>query len=478
MKHNFLSVLFVLLFSLPSLAQERRPEGGGNFEFAAHDEMSDAQRKDIIRQLQISENTLVEKGILSKQVVNPDAPTAFSTLFQWPMRLKAGLTDPSYYGISNFVDHNPAFVGFLRDYNCGTRTYDVSGYNHTGTDFFTYPFAWSKMANNQVEVIAAAPGTILFKSNGNFDQNCSFCTSACSWNAVYIKHADGSVAWYGHLKNNSITSKAVGASVATGEYLGVVGSSGNSTGPHLHFEVYTNSSYTNLVDPWGGSCNSLNSSSSWAAQKPYYDPAPLKCMTHSPAPVQSQCAGGEAVNAKTAFRPGASFFAAAYYRDQQNGGLAQYRIVQPNGVNWVTWNQTFNAYSSASWWYWNWILPNPAQLGTWRFETTYAGKTISQNFTVSITAPLRAETVPPVEAIITLSPNPTTSQLSVSSAALTPSATIEVVSEFGLPVLRQKAGVAAKGNTILNVSQLTPGTYYVQIKEKGTVTAKSKFLKQ
>ena len=43
-------------------------------------------------------------------------------------------------------------------------------------------------------------GIIIGKDDGNFDQNCAFCTSSCSWNAVYIQQADGSIAWYGHLK--------------------------------------------------------------------------------------------------------------------------------------------------------------------------------------------------------------------------------------------------------------------------------------
>lgn len=487
MKHIFSClrvwpVLLLLFISAGNaMAQERQPTGGSRAEFSCNDVLTDEQRKLIINSLQESEQKLVAKGILPAVSPTDVSPDAFTTFFQWPLRLKAGLTDPGYYGISNFVDHNASNPGFIRDYNCGSRTYDISGYNHKGTDIFTWPFAWNKMATNAVEVIAAAPGTILLKSNGNFDQNCAFCSGPCNWNAVYIKHADGSVAWYGHLKNNSLTAKAVGASVAVGEYLGVVGSSGNSTGPHLHFEVYTNSAYTNLIDPWQGGCNTLNATSWWAAQKPYYDPAPLKVMTHFPAPVQSQCAGGEFMNLKTAFRPGATFYAAAYYRDQQNGTTAQYRIIQPNGVTWVSWNQTFNAYYNASWWYWTWILPNPAQLGTWRFEATYAGKTISQNFTVSLTAartgdvPVAEEEAPPV---ISLTPNPARNTVQVNSNALTPASVVQVVNNFGVTVLQQKTGSGVSGNISLPVAQLVPGMYYVKVLEQGRVTASANFVKE
>ena len=100
---------------------------------------------------------------------------------------------------------------------------------------YTWPFSWYKMDHDQVKVVAAADGVIIYKSDGNFDKNCGFNND--NWNAVYVEHADGSVAWYGHLKNGSLSTKAVGESVSSGEYLGIVGSSGSSTGPHLHFEV-------------------------------------------------------------------------------------------------------------------------------------------------------------------------------------------------------------------------------------------------
>jgi hypothetical protein len=44
------------------------------------------------------------------------------------MRKKAGLTDPDFYGISNYVDENSTSI--IKDYNCGSRSYD----GHLGTD--------------------------------------------------------------------------------------------------------------------------------------------------------------------------------------------------------------------------------------------------------------------------------------------------------------------------------------------------------
>ena len=155
------------------------------------------------------------------------------------------------WSISNYVDHNSAYPNQLQDYNCGTKTYDTSsGYNHQGIDIFTWPFTWKMVDDNSVEIIAAAPGQIIAKGDGQFDRSCGFNNNP--WNAVYVRHGDGSVAWYGHMKNGSLTTKNVGDFVNLGEYLGIVGSSGNSTGPHLHFEVYQNDTYTNLIDPYTG----------------------------------------------------------------------------------------------------------------------------------------------------------------------------------------------------------------------------------
>lgn len=65
----------------------------------------------------------------------------------------------------------------------------------------------------------------MYKQTGQYDRNCAN-TEGLDWNAVFIRHSDGSVAWYGHLKNATITTKNVGQTVAQGEFLGFVGSSG------------------------------------------------------------------------------------------------------------------------------------------------------------------------------------------------------------------------------------------------------------
>ncbi len=61
---------------------------------------------------------------------------------------------------------------------------------------------------------------------------------------------------YDHLKNGSILVKP-GDYVVAGQKIAEVGSAGRTSGPHLHFEVW--SDYYKPIDPWSASCG-LNES--------------------------------------------------------------------------------------------------------------------------------------------------------------------------------------------------------------------------
>ncbi|MFR9755096.1 murein hydrolase activator EnvC family protein [Streptomyces sp. TR06-5] len=63
---------------------------------------------------------------------------------------------------------------------------------------------------------------------------------------VVIRHRDGMYTQYGHLSSVSV---GVGAQVSAGQQIGLSGSTGNTTGPHLHFEVRIGPDYGSDVDP-------------------------------------------------------------------------------------------------------------------------------------------------------------------------------------------------------------------------------------
>lgn len=82
--------------------------------------------------------------------------------------------------------------------------------------------------------LAAAQGTpILSVALGTVTVNASDPAGYGNW--IEIKHKNGKSTRYGHMKDKS--PLAVGVEVKQGQVIGAVGSTGSSTGPHLHFEV-------------------------------------------------------------------------------------------------------------------------------------------------------------------------------------------------------------------------------------------------
>ena len=64
--------------------------------------------------------------------------------------------------------------------------------------------------------------------------------------SILIKDADGTYALYGHLSQIFVQQ---GQSIATGSNIGRTGNTGNSTGPHLHFELRKTAKYGSDIDP-------------------------------------------------------------------------------------------------------------------------------------------------------------------------------------------------------------------------------------
>jgi N-acetylneuraminic acid mutarotase len=159
----------------------------------------------------------------------------------------------------NYVDEDRETNAVL-DWACGSFSYNT----HEGTDIPLLHFA---QQDHGVDVIAADGGIVIFTEDGNFDRNTAWSATARS-NAVVIMHPSGLATGYFHLRNGSV-SVEVGEVVSRGQRLGQVASSGSSTGPHLHFQVYDLS--VRFVDPWsntsGSNCG--GDVSLWIDQAPY-----------------------------------------------------------------------------------------------------------------------------------------------------------------------------------------------------------------
>ncbi len=125
-------------------------------------------------------------------------------------------------------------------FDCGA-TFTCSNGNHTnthtGNDAFAYDFAMPRgttvraMRRGRVHRVrnVSRPGDYCYDSG---DRRC-----ANSANTVEIRHSDGTIGLYMHLREGTV---AAGADVAQGQVIGVSGNSGWSTGPHTHVQVQQN----------------------------------------------------------------------------------------------------------------------------------------------------------------------------------------------------------------------------------------------
>lgn len=309
----------------------------------------------------------------------------------WPMGPATGAS-AEWHATSGYVDLNPAFPGQLRDYTCGTRTYDTAaGYNHRGIDYVPWPFPWHLMDNAPVDIRAAAPGTLIEKRDGAYDR-------ACNWdgpdnaNYVIVLHADGSIARYLHMKLGSVTARPIGSAIAAGEVIGKVGSSGISKLPHLHFELRaTNHVNAPVIEAHQGACNA--SGSTWANQRPYREPLLMRLSTHSADPHYPTCPDTtEIARFKDRFQPGESMTFLAAYRDLQRGQASQFRVIDADGGVFASWSfdsandpEVTTDYVSGGYWTWSHLLPANARHGLWTYEADFQGKTTRHDFRVGNT---------------------------------------------------------------------------------------------
>ena len=308
----------------------------------------------------------------------------------WPLQPASGFAPFGYYGTGYFVDHDPRFPNLLQDYTCGERTYDLdSGYNHAGTDYYLWPYPWLMMDDELIQIVAAAPGVIAEKIDGNFDRDCAIAGNG-GFNAVFVQQDDGFTAWYLHMKNGSLTIKSVGERVDAGEYLGLVGSSGPSSLPHLHFELHDGSG--NIVDPLHGECNSVPDR--WIVPQSYESPRIDTLSTHSAEPTFVTCGvdNGQPVHEdphfQDSFAGGETLWAFASYSDHRNGEITHFSVIEPNGDILTSWDFDLASqalprpFYSGTGFDWSVTLPADAASGTWMLQAEFSGRAYQHPFQV------------------------------------------------------------------------------------------------
>jgi hypothetical protein len=462
--HQQLKTLALVVFIFTSFQLQAQvlnePEEEHSADFA--EEPGPARPCISAEEYEAMEKTLQENYLMLG--LDQKAINTMTTKFAWPLRQANGLNDCSYFNIRNFVDQDTT-ADSTRDWNCGQITYD----GHKGVDIRPYPYMFYKMDNNQVEVVAAAPGTIVSKADGNVDRNClGFNGPPLPANFIVIRHQDGSTARYFHLKKNSVTSKVIGQTVVAGEYLGVVGSSGISTNPHLHFEVLKTSSTSQYVDPFGGSCNAANDSSLWINQLPYIDPGIMKVSVHSISPVFPPCPETETPNEDSCYWGGDTAKFYIFVRYPRNATTAAMRILRPDGSVYASWTRTFTSNALLSRWWWTRTLPS--ETGTYVFEAEYDGELCTTPFKINclLTDTRKKEHMPGTLFF----PNPISTRSAIQFEPALKGATLLIYNALGIVVQRQSNFTGS--SLSLQNTLLQAGVHYIQISDglSGTVPVK------
>ena len=193
----------------------------------AQQEKDIAEAASVIASLQgdISSNSsLLSQLSEQEKQLNADIQKKVDELNKQQEANKGNNGSGSTVGTGNLVW--PSYCTYITSRQ-GPRTHPITGEyrNHGGTDIG---------ASYGSAIYAADSGTVVRSADG--------------WNGgwgnyVMIDHGNGMQTLYAHMSSRAVS---VGQTVSRGQTIGYVGSTGMSTGAHLHFELYINGS---RIDP-------------------------------------------------------------------------------------------------------------------------------------------------------------------------------------------------------------------------------------
>lgn len=129
---------------------------------------------------------------------------------------------------SGFAWPTPGFTYLSSEWYEDREVYNHGGIDIAGAGIMGTP------------VVAAADGTVIASNSScthNWGKSYSCGCGGGYGNYVMISHAGGKMTVYGHLTSLTVST---GQTVSRGQVIGYVGSTGNSTGPHLHYECRLN----------------------------------------------------------------------------------------------------------------------------------------------------------------------------------------------------------------------------------------------
>lgn len=135
------------------------------------------------------------------------------------------LPEDEYIGTGTYVWPVPGFYYLSSEWNEDRQTYNHGAIDIAGSGI------------HGAAVVSASGGTVIFAYDGcvhDYGKDYSCGCGGGYGNYVMVDHGDGRSTLYAHLSRVDV---AVGQAVSAGQQLGAVGSTGHSTGAHLHYET-------------------------------------------------------------------------------------------------------------------------------------------------------------------------------------------------------------------------------------------------
>ena len=179
------------------------------------------QFKNLLKSLSINIgnniNTRIENVLLNRNTVSPDSPLFFKLLTE-----RVNLTKDLRLAL-NFIPLKAPMDYYYISSKYGYRKDPITKKKrfHPGIDLAG---TWHE------DVLAPADGTVFFAgNNGGYGK------------MVKIKHKYGIITTYGHLQKITVSK---GQKVVIGDRIGKMGTTGRSTGQHLHYEIWVNKKHT------------------------------------------------------------------------------------------------------------------------------------------------------------------------------------------------------------------------------------------
>ncbi|NLE39750.1 MAG: peptidoglycan DD-metalloendopeptidase family protein [Pirellulaceae bacterium] len=263
------------------------------------------------------------------------------------------------WAVVHYVDLTPG--SGISDYRGGAYTYE----GHGGVDYVLANFA---QMDQGVPVLAAAAGTVIAVEESRFDRNYLDHIVDTEPNYVIVDHGDGLWTNYVHLRKDSV-DVSVGQVVSAGQQIGLVGSSGYSYDPHLHFEATRNGNViSTYADPgyW------------WTEPLAYAGDMPGSLdhgMTdHLPDNTEIH----ERPERTDVFRGGDVPYLWLNLHGVEEGDSLDFYFYRPDGVEQARspWQLPEMHYG---WWAAGFLLPNEPQLGTWTVDARLNGVTVASD---------------------------------------------------------------------------------------------------